>query len=90
MRAARLHHALQRLTEMIQDVEAELTAMQAEHDPRASHIFVSRRQYRNVNDTKSGKRREMSIRISFNTACELGFRGILEEWERLMRAGASK
>jgi hypothetical protein len=37
----------------------ELTAMKAEHDPLASHIFVSRRSYRSVNDTKSGKRREM-------------------------------
>jgi hypothetical protein len=34
------------LTEAIQAVEAELTAMQAEHDPLASHIFVSRRHYR--------------------------------------------
>ena len=23
-------------------------------------------------------------RLSFNTACELGFRGSLDEWERLM------
>jgi len=67
-----------------------LAAMKAEHDPLASHIFVSRRQYRNVNDTKSGKRREMAARISFSTACELGFRGSLAEWERLMRSGAGK
>jgi hypothetical protein len=33
--------------------------MKAEHDPLALHIFVSRRHYRNVNDAKSGKRREM-------------------------------
>ena len=52
--------------------------MKAEHDPLASHIFVSRRYYRNVNDTKSGKRREMMARLSFNTACELGFRGSLD------------
>jgi hypothetical protein len=57
--------------------------MKSEHDPLASHIFVSRRHYRNVNDTKTGKRREMMARLSFNTACELGFRGSLDEWERL-------
>jgi hypothetical protein len=34
--------------------------------------------YRNVNDTKSGKRREMTARLSFNTVCELGFRGSLD------------
>jgi hypothetical protein len=53
-------------------LESELAAMKAEHDPLAAHIFISRRNYRNVNDTKSGKRREMMARLSFNTACELG------------------
>jgi hypothetical protein len=83
---ARLQDALERLTAAIRDVETELAAMKAQHDPLASHIFISRRQYRNVNDTKGGKRREMNARLSFNTACELGFRGSLDEWERLMGA----
>jgi hypothetical protein len=58
-----------------------------------SAIFVAsypRGSYRNVNDTKSGKRREMTARLSFNTACELGFRGSLNEWERLMGAVARR
>ena len=88
MRAARLQQALERLSAAIRDVECELAAMKAEHDPLASHIFVSRRNYRNANDTKSGKRREVNARVSFNTACELGFRGSLDEWERLMGAVA--
>ena len=82
MRAAHLQDALERLTTAIRDVESELAAMKAEHDPLASHIFVSRRHYRKVSDTKSGKRREMIARGSFNTTCELGFRGRLDEWER--------
>ena len=86
MRATRLQDALERLTAAIQDVESELAAMKAEHDPLASHIFVARRRYRNVDDTKSGKRREMMARLSFDTACNLGFRGSLHEWERLMGA----
>jgi hypothetical protein len=45
---------------------------------------------RNANDTKGGKRREMNARLSFNTACELGFRGSLDEWERLMGAVAHR
>ena len=90
MRAARLQDALERLTAVIRDVESALAAMKAEHDPLASHIFVSRRHYRNVNDTKSGKRREMTARLSFNAACELGFRGSLEEWQRLMGAVAKR
>jgi hypothetical protein len=90
MRVARLQDALERLTGAIRDVESEPAAMKAEHDPLASHIFVSRRYYRNANDTKSGKRREMIARVSFNTACELGFRGSLDEWERLMGAVARR
>jgi hypothetical protein len=86
MRAARLQDALERLTAAIRDVESELAAMKAEHDPLASHIFISRRHYRNLNDTKSGKRLELNARLNFNTARELGFRGRLDEWERLMGA----
>ena len=36
------------------------------------------------------KRRDMTARLSFNTACELGFRGSLDEWERLMGAVARR
>lgn len=86
MRAARLQVALARLTTAIREVESEVAAMKAEHDPLASHIFVSRRRYRSISDTKSGKRREVIARVSFNTACDLGFRGSLDEWERLMGA----
>ncbi|MEY2485490.1 MAG: hypothetical protein QOH39_1138 [Verrucomicrobiota bacterium] len=90
MRAGRLHDALRKLTEAIREVENEVAAMKAEHDPLASHIFVSRRNYRSANDTKSGKRRETNARLTFNTACELGFRGSLDEWERLMGAVAKR
>ena len=84
----RLQKALEQLTVAIRNVECELAAMKAEHDPLASHIFISRRHYRNVADTKSGKRREMIAQMSFNTACQLGFRGSLDEWERLTGAVA--
>jgi hypothetical protein len=88
MRVARLQNALDRLTAAIRDLEAELAAVDGEHDPLASHIFISRRHYRNASDTKGGKRREVNARLSFNTACELGFRGSLDVWERLMGAVA--
>ena len=39
MRAARLQDALERLTAAVRDVESEIAAMKAEHDPLASHIF---------------------------------------------------
>jgi hypothetical protein len=40
-RATDQQDALERLTAAIRDVESKLAAMKAEHDPLASHIFVS-------------------------------------------------
>ena len=88
MRSRQLQDALEKLTKAIREVEAVVETMRGDHDPLASHIFISRRQHRNANDTKGGKRREMNVRLSFNTACDLGFRGSLDEWERLMGAFA--
>ena len=90
MRSRQIHDALEKLTKAIREVEAVLETMRAEHDPLASHIFVSRRHYRNLSDTKSGKRRGMSAQLSWQTACELGFRGNLAEWERLMGPAAKR
>jgi hypothetical protein len=90
MGSAGLLDALRRLSGAIGEVENAVAALKAEHDPLASHIFVSRRHYRSANDTKSAKRREINARLSFNTACELGFRGSLDEWERLMGAVAKR
>jgi hypothetical protein len=86
MRPQKLHDAFEKLTNAIREVEAVVEMMRAEHDPLASHIFVSRRHYQNLCDTKSGKRRAMSAQLSWQTACKLGFRGNLDEWERLMGA----
>jgi hypothetical protein len=61
--------------------------MRAEPDPLAVHIFVARRQYRNMSDTKGGKRHATAARLSWQAACGLGFRGSLEEWKRLLGAG---
>ena len=71
-------------------MEAVVETMRAEHDPLASHIFVSRRRYQNSSPTKSGKRRAMAAHLSWQTACELGFRGKLHEWERLMGAATKR
>jgi hypothetical protein len=43
MRAARLQGALQRLTVAIRDVESELAAMKAEHDPLAPPLSERQR-----------------------------------------------
>jgi hypothetical protein len=90
MRSRQLDDALENLIKAIGEVEAVVEIMRSEHDPLASHIFISRRHYRNGNDTKSGKRCDINARLSFNTACELGFRGSLGEWERLMGAVARR
>ncbi len=90
MGALLLRDALRRLGEAIHQVEEAVAAIEANHDPLASHIFVSRREYRTVNDTKSGKRREVAARLSYSKACGFGFRGSLDEWERLLGAAANR
>jgi hypothetical protein len=86
VQANRLHNALRHLGESLRETEAALEEMRAESDPLAVHIFVSRRLYRNMPYTKSGKRTGTAARMSWQTACDLGFRGSLGEWERLMGA----
>jgi len=84
MRPNRLQNALAALGDAMREVNAAIEERQEEHDPLASHIFVSRRNYRNMQDTKSGKRSDTAARLSWQQACDLGFRGNLEEWERLL------
>ncbi|MEY2510605.1 MAG: hypothetical protein QOE26_1368 [Verrucomicrobiota bacterium] len=88
--ANQLLDALKSLADAIRQTEAVLESMRAEHDPLAAHIFVSRRHYRNMPDTKSGSRREIAAHLSWQNACELGFRGTLGEWERLLGAAVKR
>lgn len=90
VRAGHLHEALQNLSQAITKVESVLVEMRTEQDPLAVHIFVSRRDYRKTQDNKSGKRRETAARLSWQRACDLGFRGALGEWERLMGAASKR
>ena len=75
MQANQLQTALKNLAEAIRETESVLETLRAQHDPLASHIFVSRRQYQNMPDTKGGKRHERVATLSWRTACELGYRG---------------
>ena len=90
MQAARFHAALVNLEAALRETEAALEELRAQADPLAAHIFVSRRRYRNIQDTKSGKRFQTAARLSWQTACKLGFPGTLPEWERLMGAAVSR
>ena len=90
MRPNRLQIALKGLQTAITEAQQALEEAKSEPDPLATHIFVSRRHLRQMSDTKSGKRSETAIRLSWQTACELGFRGSLGEWGRLMGATARR
>ena len=59
----------------MREVNAAIDETRKEHDPLASHIFVSRRVYQKKSDTKSGKWHHLSARLSWQQACDLGFRG---------------
>lgn len=64
----------------LREAESALEEARAEPDPLAVHIFASRRHYSKMPDTKSGKRGETTARLSWQTACTLGYCGSLEEW----------
>jgi hypothetical protein len=88
MGARELETALNSLERAIREVNGAIEKIRANHDPLAVHIFVSRRHYRNMSDVKSGSRHATAARISWQTACELGFRGDLFEWQRLLGAAS--
>lgn len=83
----RLAAAFANLSKAIGEVEALVIDMKAHRDPLASHIYSARRTYRDMSDTKSGKRHAMLARTSWQRACELGFPGNIEDWQRLIAAG---
>ena len=62
MQTRKLQEALENLKAAIQEVERVVEELHAEKDPLAVHIFVSRRNYRKVNDTKAAN----------GTICRLG------------------
>jgi len=90
MRSGQLQDALNNLSHAIRETESVLEEMRAEHDPLALYIFLARRSYRNVRDGKSGKRSEREALSGWQKACDLGFRGDLDEWERLMGAASRR
>ena len=89
-RPNRLQNALAALADSMREVNSAIEEMRSEHDPLASHIFISRRHYQNMSDTKSGKRHDLSARLSWQQARDLGFRGDLAEWERLLGAAPTR
>ena len=84
MRAAHLQRSLDNLAAAMREVERDLAELRAMHDPLALHIFQSRREYRTMSDTKSGKRHALAARLSWRDACDHGYRGTLAEWTRLL------
>ena len=90
MQPNRLRVAIKHLADALHETEAALEEIRSESDPLAAHIFIARRQFRNVPDTKGGKRSEIAARLSWEKACNLGFRGSLGEWQRLLGAAPKR
>ena len=84
MRASRLQQSLDQLSAAMREVEDALAERRTARDPLAEYIFHARRHYREMSDTKSGKRHQTEARISWQTAGEHGYRGTLAEWTRLL------
>jgi len=61
-------------------------ATQLRAEPTNAHARAKRVRAHTKSDTKSGKRHHLSARLNWQQACDLGFRGNLEERERLLGA----
>ena len=59
------HVRLNNLRVALREAEASVGRIARGVDPLAVHIFLSRRHYRNIPDTKSGKWREVSARLKW-------------------------
>jgi hypothetical protein len=90
MRPNRLQNAVTAFDDAMREVNAAHTGnAEGTRSARVAH-FVSRRLYQNMSDTKSGKRHHLSARLSWQQECDLGFRGDLGEWERLLGATSKR
>jgi hypothetical protein len=76
--------SLGKLSAAMREVESALGELRGMRDPLAPYISHARRHYREMSDTKSGKRHGTESRLSWQTACERGFCGTLVEWTRLL------
>jgi hypothetical protein len=86
LHADRRSTALSLLSDAVREVEAALAEMREQRDPLGLHVYLSRRHYRQMSDTKGGKRHAQFARTSYDRATDLGFGGRFEEWLRLLQA----
>jgi hypothetical protein len=70
-----LARALTKTQALIEEARALLLEARKHHDPLAVHIFNARRkwQWAVANDGKSGRKCQMTLRLSYPTACDLGY-----------------
>jgi hypothetical protein len=86
MRANRLHTALAALGDAMREVNTAIEELRREHDPLAvSHLRLPP-QLPERRIRKAAREVETAALLSWQSACDLGFRGTLGEWERLLGA----
>ena len=83
---------IDRIEEAKMALERLLTLLKSappECDRFGSHLYQSRREYRQACETagKSGKQIERCIISSFRVAESMGFKGDFRQWEHLLRIG---
>ena len=74
---------------MTDSLLALLQSTPVERDRFVSHLYQSRREYRQTWETagKSGKEIERCAIATFKVAESLGFKGEFRQWEHLLRVG---
>ncbi|MGB8167045.1 MAG: hypothetical protein WCF18_06105 [Chthoniobacteraceae bacterium] len=91
MNLEKLRHLAGQADELAAELRAQLARAEATRDPLGVHIFAARASYRRTSDrdtSKSGKRTETELQMSYSRARQLGFRGGQQMWDLLMRCGS--
>lgn len=79
----RLGKAAARLSEATREAHAALQQLQATNHPLARHVAMTHRFYSALPPAQY-RRRERVLHANHAVAVEMGFRGGLHEWQRLL------
>lgn len=91
MNLEKLRHLAGQADALAAELRTQLARAEARRDPLGVHIFAARASYRCTSDldtSKSGKRTDTELQMSYTRACSLGFQGGRPMWDLLMRYGA--
>jgi hypothetical protein len=87
MNISKLEAAVADIATRLEALRIEIETAKACRDPFATHIYQSRRRFREEvrTDNKGGKHTERMVLQSYREAQRFGFEGSMDDWYRVLR-----